>query len=247
MSPLVVRSAATLLIGNELLSGKVAESNLFELARTLRAVGVRLGRVVMLPDEIELIAAEIRALSPSFDIVFTSGGVGPTHDDVTIEAVARAFGVATTTDARMKAMLEDAYGGDCTEAHLRMALVPDGASLAVSPDIAWPTVVMKNVWILPGVPEIFRMKLAVVRACIRGPEQFVSRAVFTKLEEAELKPLLDNVVEAHVGVEIGSYPKWFDPSYKTKVTFDARDGALLDAAVSCFLALLPSGEPQRIE
>jgi molybdopterin-biosynthesis enzyme MoeA-like protein len=107
--------------------------------------------------------------------------------------------------------------------------------------------VMKNVWILPGVPEIFRMKLAVVRECMRGPAPFVSRAVFTKLDEADLKPLLDRIVAAHPGVEIGSYPKWFDPSYKTKITFDAQSSAEVEAASVAFVALLPTGEPQRVE
>jgi molybdopterin-biosynthesis enzyme MoeA-like protein len=128
-----------------------------------------------------------------------------------------------------------------------MALVPEGAELAVTEEVQWPTPVMKNVWILPGVPEIFRMKLAVVRARIRGPEPFVSRAVFTKLDEAELKPLLDRVVAEHAGVEVGSYPKWFDPSYKTKLTFDGRSAADVEAATAAFLALLPAGEPQRVE
>jgi molybdenum cofactor synthesis domain-containing protein len=247
MTPLAATTAAALLIGNELLSGKVHESNLIELARTLRALGVRLERVVMVLDDIDTIAREVRALSDTFDVVFTSGGVGPTHDDVTIDAVARAFGVPATMDPTTERLLRNAYGERCTEGHLRMALVPDGAELATTADVTWPTVLMKNVWILPGVPEIFRMKLAVVRAWVCGPERFVSKAVFTKLEEAELKPLLDHVVAEHAGVEVGSYPKWFDPTYKTKITFDSRNAEHVDAALASFLALLPSGEPQRIE
>jgi molybdenum cofactor synthesis domain-containing protein len=247
MLPLTVENAAAILIGNELLSGKVTDANLFELAKTLRALGIRLGRVVMIPDDIELIANEVRALSAAFDIVFTSGGVGPTHDDVTIDAVARAFGVGVKIDPTMRTLLENAYGDKCGEGHLRMALVPDGAQLATTAEILWPTVVMNNVWVLPGVPEIFRMKLSVVRSWVRGPMQFLSRAVFTQLEEADLKPLLDQLVAAHDGVEVGSYPKWFDPTYKTKITFDAHDRQQLDAALAGFLALLPKGEPQRIE
>jgi molybdenum cofactor synthesis domain-containing protein len=247
MSPLTVQDAAAVLIGNELLSGKVLEANLLELAKTLRALGIRLARAVVIPDDVEIIANEVRTLSASFDVVFTSGGVGPTHDDVTIEAVSRAFDVGVKIDPTMRSLLEKAYGDKCSEGHLRMALVPDGAELATTAEVLWPTVVMKNVWVLPGVPEIFRMKLSVVRAWVRGPMQFLSRAVFTQLEEADLKPLLDQVVLNHDGVEVGSYPKWFDPTYKTKVTFDARDRQLLEAALAGFLALLPQGEPQRIE
>lgn len=247
MKQSLAHTAAVALIGNELLSGKIHEANLVELARTLRSLGVALRRVVIVPDEIDVIAAEVRALSDGYDVVFTSGGVGPTHDDVTLDAVAKAFGVDTHIDPTMEALLRSAYGDRTTEGHLRMALVPDGAELATTPEILWPTVVMRNVWVLPGVPEIFRMKLAVVRAWVHGAESFISRAVFTKMDEGELKPLLDRVVEQHPRVEVGSYPKWFDPSYKTKVTFDGRSQADVEAASATFLALLPEGEPQRIE
>jgi molybdenum cofactor synthesis domain-containing protein len=243
----VAHNASALLIGNELLSGKVHESNLLELARTLRAVGVSLRRVVMVPDEPELIGREVRDQSQTFDVVFTSGGVGPTHDDVTIESIAHAFGVAAKIDPTMERLLRNAYGDRTTDGHLRMALVPDGAVLATTPEILWPTVVFKNIWILPGVPEIFRMKLAVVRAWVQGPEKFVSKAVFTKMDEADLKPLLDAVVSEHPDVDVGSYPKWFDATYKTKITFDSRSGERVEAAVERFLASLPKGEPQRVE
>ena len=126
-------------------------------------------------------------------------------------------------------------------------IMGDDARLLGTADIRWPTVVMNNVWILPGVPEIFRMKLAVVRAHLRGAEEFFGRAVFTLLEEAELKPLLDRVVEAHPEVEVGSYPKWFDPTYRTKVTFDGRQADAVQRALEALLALLPEGEPQRLE
>ena len=243
----VVETAALALIGNELLSGKIQDANLLELARTLRAIGVRLTRVVMLPDEIDTIATEVRALADTHDVVFTSGGVGPTHDDVSLEAVAAAFGVPALMHDGLRAMLERAYGERCTPGHLRMALVPEGAELAVSEEVSWPTVVMRNVWVLPGVPEIFRMKLAVVRAHLRGPRAFVSRAVFTGMDEGELKALLDRVVAGHGEVEVGSYPKFFDPSYRTKITFDARDRDKVDAALEAFLALLPAGEPLRVD
>jgi len=243
----VVNTAAALLIGNELLSGKVREANLFELAHTLRALGVQLVRVVMIPDDVEAIAAEVALLSRQYDVVFTSGGVGPTHDDVTIEAVARAFGVATHVDPSVAKLLSDAYGEACSEAHLRMALVPDGACLTTDDEVPWPTVVMRNVWMLPGVPEVFRMKLGVIRSTLRGPAPFLSRAVFTRLDEADLKPLLDQVVAAYADVEVGSYPKWFDPSYKTKVTFDARKPERLESAVSAFMELIPREAVIRVE
>jgi molybdenum cofactor synthesis domain-containing protein len=239
------RTAAALLVGNELLSGKVHEANLVNLARTLRTLGVKLERAVMVPDDMQVIAREVRALADGHDVVFTSGGVGPTHDDITIEAVALAFGVSAIVHPEFAALLQGVYKEKMTEGHLRMALVPEGAELVHHEETRWPTVLMKNVWILPGVPEAFRMKLAVIRASVRGPTNFYSREVFTKMDEPDLKPLLDRVVAAHPDVEVGSYPKWFDTRYKTKITFDATDEPKLEAAVREFLQNLPEGEPQE--
>ena len=241
------KTAAALIVGNELLNGKVQDENLVVLARTLSHLGIRLRRVVMVPDDTDLISVEVRQLAQEHTVVFTSGGVGPTHDDVTIEGVARAFGVAVVASPLMESMLRAHYRERCTEGHLRMALIPEGADLATNAEVTWPTVVMRNVWVLPGIPEIFKMKLAVVREKLAGGTPFVSRAVYTKMDEGELKPLLDRIVAAHPAVEVGSYPKWADPSYRTKLTFDGVDAAPVEQAMQAFLALLPPGEPQRVE
>lgn len=241
------KTAAALVIGNELLSGKVEEANVHVLARTLRSLGIELRRVVVILDDIEEIAREVTELAAKHDWVFTSGGVGPTHDDVTVMGVARAFGVNVVESELLAKMLRDHYKERCTDGHLRMALIPEGASLESTPDIRWPTIRFGKVWLLPGVPEIFRMKLAVVVKTLGGGPGFLSRAVFTKMDEGDLKPLLDDVVARFPDVGIGSYPKWQDPSYKTKLTFDGRDASRVDAARDAFLALLPSGEPQRVE
>lgn len=247
MEPLVVEQAAALIVGNELLSGKVAEANLVELARALRPLGVTLARVSMLPDELPVLTREIQTLAREYPVVFTSGGVGPTHDDITIDAVAAAFGVKSAEDPTLAGLIRHAYGARCTPAHLRMALVPEGAELALSPSGAWPTPVFRNVWMLPGVPEVFREKLDTIRAWVHGPAPFVSRAVYTKLDEPTLKALIDESVATHPEVEVGSYPRWFEPSYKTKITFDARDGAAVERATREFVAKLPEGALVRVE
>jgi molybdenum cofactor synthesis domain-containing protein len=234
-------TAALVLVGNELLSGKVQEQNLEPLAATLRALGIRLDRVVVVGDERAAIAEEVRAASARYDVVFTSGGVGPTHDDVTLEGVADGFGVPLESHPHLVALLREVYGERCTDDHLLMARVPTGSELRSSPEVKWPTVVMRNVWVMPGVPELFRMKLSIVRDHLVGPAHIVSRALFTHMEETDLKPLLDRVVARHASVEIGSYPKWFDASYKTKVTFDGVSEAAVTAAHADLLALLPAG------
>ena len=246
-APSAPRTAAMLVIGNELLTGKVCEANLVVLARSMRKLGVVLRRVVMVLDDIDTIAADVRELAASHDWLFTSGGVGPTHDDVTIEAVAKAFGVPVRTSPEMKAMLEAHYKERLTEGHLRMALVPEGAVLETTPEIRWPTIRIQHTWVMPGVPEVFQMKIPVIEARVGAGRSFVSHAVYTKMDEGVLKPLLDRIVADFADVSVGSYPKWLDPAYKTKVTFDGRDEARVLSARDAFVASLPPGEPQKTD
>lgn len=240
-----VRSAAVLLIGNELLSGRVQDQNLAPLSATLRALGIPVRRVVVVGDEVESLAAEIRTLSGEFDVVFTSGGVGPTHDDVTVDAVAAAFDVPVLEHPRLNALLREVYGERCQPAHLRMARVPEGAELRLGRDLKWPTVTMRNVWLLPGIPELFRMKLVAIREYLTGGVAIAERVLLVRVDEVEVKPLLDKVVERHPEVEIGSYPKWFDDQYKTKVTFDGLSEPQAEAACSELEALLAKGASFR--
>lgn len=246
-----MKTAAALIIGNELLSGKVEEANVAVLAKTLRELGILFRRAVMIMDDVDEIAREVKALSASHDWLFTSGGVGPTHDDVTIEAVAKAFGVRVVSDPLMESMLRAYYKEKCSVGHLRMALIPEGATLETTDEVRWPTVRIGNTWVMPGIPEVFQMKIPVVRAKLGAMDAtaraFVSRAVYTKMDEGDLKPLLDRVVASHPDVDVGSYPKWVDPAYKTKLTFDGRDEARVLAARDAFIAMLPAGEPQRVE
>jgi molybdopterin-biosynthesis enzyme MoeA-like protein len=242
-----MRTAAALIIGNELLSGKITEGNLHVLAVELRSLGILLRRAVMVLDDVETIAREVRELGVAHDVVFTSGGVGPTHDDLTIESVARAFGVGVVLSPELAKMIRGYYGERCTPGHLLMARIPEGARLITTDTVPWPTVVMNNVWILPGVPEVFRMKLPHIRGELGGGTPFLSLAVYTTLDEGDIKPLLDRVVAGHLQVEIGSYPKWHDPEYRTKLTFDGTVPARVHAARDEFLAGLPTGSLVRVE
>jgi molybdenum cofactor synthesis domain-containing protein len=241
-------TAAAIVVGNEILSGKISEANVFELARVLRASGVALSRVVVVPDDIETIAREVRSLAAAFDYVFTSGGVGVTHDDVTIEAVARAFEVPVVRDPELEALIRGHYGDRVHENHLALANVPEGASKRTAEGALWPLIAKANVFILPGIPEIFVRKLRILEAHLAGAgTPFQTRAVFTRMDEALLKPILDEVVAGHPDVEVGSYPRWNDPEYETKVTLDGRDPDAIERALARLLELLPAGEPQWIE
>jgi molybdopterin-biosynthesis enzyme MoeA-like protein len=197
------------------------------------------------PDDVEAIAREVKALSDGHDVVFTTGGVGPTHDDVTFAAIGRAFAAPLHTHPELERMLRDHYREACTEIHLRMARVPLGAELKHSPEVRWPTVVMRNVWVFPGVPELFRMKLGVVREHLRGRTLLHGIEVMLQLEEPEITAALDRVVAEFPAVIIGSYPNWQGTGYKTKVTFDARDRSLAQAACEALVGLLPAAADAR--
>src|SRR6266404_4751275 len=140
----MAKTAGILLIGNEILSGKITDANAAYLCRELRGLGVEVRRITVIPDEVDLIAAEVSRFGADYDVVFTSGGVGPTHDDVTIEGVARAAGVSVIRHPALVALLEGYYKDALNDAHLKMAEVPEGAELLVDESVRFPTILMRN-------------------------------------------------------------------------------------------------------
>lgn len=236
-------TAAALIIGNEILTGKVQEENVAYLAREFFGLGVTLRQVVVCPDEMDVIVENLNFLRVKHDLVITSGGVGPTHDDITIDAVALAFGRTVVRSAEVEAMIREYYGDRVTGGHLRMANMPDGAELVRSAAVPWPTIHIGNVYVLPGVPQIFRRKFDTLRPHFGGNEPFVSRAVFTLCDEGEVAELLQRLTVQHPSVTIGSYPRWRDPEYRVKITFDGRDADAVQAAADAFVAAL---EPDKL-
>lgn len=233
------RTAAALLIGNEILTGKVQESNLSSLAKELFRLGVEMRRVVICQDDVATIAADVQQLARDHDFLVTSGGVGPTHDDVTIKAVARAFGVEVVRSEELECRIRELVGDRVNEGHLRMADVPDGAMMVEANEFDWPTVRMENVFVLPGVPGIFRAKLPMLRDSIGASRPFLSHAVFTTLRETDMAGLLGELEEVHAEVDIGSYPV-LNEKYRVRVTFDSKDQGAIDRAVEDLLARIPA-------
>jgi len=234
-------TAAALIIGNEILTGKVVEQNVFVMARELFALGVELRRIIVCPDEVPMIVRDLRDLASSHDLVITSGGVGPTHDDVTIKAVAAAFDVPVVRAEVYESLLRAHHGERLTDMHLRMADVPQGCRLVTTSDMKWPTVVMRNVYVFPGVPQIFRHKFPVMREELKGTGRFHSRALYVGLDEPALALLLDQVSVAFPEVSVGSYLYWGDDAdYRTKLTIDGR---AQDAVERCFEALVAGIAP----
>ncbi|MEM8606441.1 MAG: competence/damage-inducible protein A [Myxococcota bacterium] len=243
----MTRTAAALVIGNEILSGKITDTNTAYLARGLFELGIELRRVVVCSDDVPTIRDELATLRDSHDLVFTSGGVGPTHDDVTIEGVAAAFDRAVVRSEAVAKLIRHYYGDRATEAHLRMANMPEGSEMLRSAEAPWPTVVIENVYVLPGVPEIFELKFQDLRKRLDQGHEFHSHAVYTQSGEGEIAELLERIAKEFPTVMVGSYVKWAAEDYRTKVTFDSGDSEAATKAADALVDAIDEAQFVRRE
>lgn len=240
------RTAALVVIGNEILSGKVADTNSPYLARELRALGVALRRIVVIPDEIETIAAAVRELRAQCDVLFTSGGVGPTHDDVTIAGIALGLGRPVIRHPSLESKLREFFGAGINEARLKMAEVVEGTELLFEGNVSFPTLRVENIYVLPGIPEIFRQKLDALRPRF-AVDPFYVRTVYTCEPESTIAASLNEVLRSYPELLLGSYPKLNDPGYRVRVTLESKDKDYLDRAFAALVQLLPPGAIVRTE
>jgi len=239
-------TAAALIIGDEILSGKVADTNGPLLIALLKELGVQLGRLVYLGDSIPEIAAEVRHCADHYDAVITSGGIGPTHDDCTVAAVAEAFGVDADRNPDLEAMIRAWWADRLTDDALRMADVPAGARLLHGGDGLLPLVVFRNVYLLPGIPRLFEAKLGALRSELAGRRLALS-SIYLRSDESGVAALLRQVDGEFPDVKIGSYPRLEAEDFRVWVTVEAEDGDVLAQAVARLLALLPADEVVRVE
>ena len=225
-----VWTAALLVIGDEILSGRTEDKNIAQLARWLNGEGIRLAEVRVVPDVQERIVGAVNALRPDHDYVFTTGGIGPTHDDITVDAMAAAFEVPVMVHPGARAILEEYYAsrGGLTEARLRMARVPAGAELIPNPTSGAPGVRMGNVFILAGVPHIAARMLDALTGKLAGGKPMVSVTVSASAAESEVAALLSEVQDEHPGVAIGSYPFYRDGGFGADFVIRSDDQALVD-------------------
>ena len=240
------RTAALLIIGNEILSGKVQDANSPFLCRELRALGVDVRRVSVIPDDLDVIAGEIRDLSRLFDLVFTSGGVGPTHDDVTIEGIARGFGTRVVRHPKLQSMIEGYYGERVKDTDLKMAEIPEGAELIEDNRLWVPVIVYRNVYIFPGIPEILRQKFETIKERFREAP-FHLKKVYVRDSESAIADLLHAVLHEYPQLLLGSYPVIDVAEYKVMLTLESRDAEYLEGALQSLLGKLPRASIVRIE
>ena len=202
-------TAALIVIGDEILSGRTQDKNVAQVATWLNEQGIRLAEVRIVPDDMERIGATVNALRAAHDYVFTTGGIGPTHDDITVDAMAAAFGVPVIVHPEARRILEDYYRdrpGGLTEARLRMARTPEGAELIPNPTSGAPGVRIGNVFIMAGVPYIAASMLEALTGKLEGGRPMVSVTIGARAPESDVADLLRETEAAHAGVTIGSYP-----------------------------------------
>lgn len=241
----MIDGAGIIVIGNEILTGKVRDSNSAYLVQELRLLGVPVLRILVIPDDVETIAQEVRTFSAAFRHVFTSGGVGPTLDDVSLEGIGRAFDLPLYLDPSLEAVIRGHFQERTMESHLKMALIPQGSQLLWSAGFPWPVLMVRNVMVLPGDPGILREKFAGVRDQFRSAPFFLRR-VFTTIEEGALSPHLDAVHQMHPETALGSYPVYENAEYRVQVTMESKDQQVVERALRDLLGRLDPGTIVRV-
>jgi molybdenum cofactor synthesis domain-containing protein len=244
-------SAALLVIGDEILSGRTADANIAYTARFLTARGIDLREVRVVPDvEAEIVAA-LNALRTRYDTVFTTGGIGPTHDDITADAVAKAFGVSLLRDPRAVAMLQQRFGGEgLSEARLRMARIPAGGELIANSLTQAPGFSIGNVHVMAGVPSIMHVMLEALAPRLPAGRPMLSRTVAADVPESFVAIEFEALQKDFPDVAMGSYPHQRDGRYQTELVLRSRDELRLaqaEAAVAAMVRTVQATKRRRSE
>ena len=241
-------TACVLIIGNEILSGRTQDANLAFLAQGLNEAGIRLREARVIPDDHDVIVSTVNEVRRRFDCVFTTGGIGPTHDDITAQCIADAFGVALIVHPDARRLLESHYPpGHLNEARLRMAMVPEGAALLPNPISRAPGFQIGNVYVLPGVPSIMQGIFEQLKYRLAGGEKVLSRSVSCHLAEGTLAQDLGALQQRYPDIDIGSYPYFRRGDFGVTLVLRGTDRERLAAATEQLKALIRTlgGDPQE--
>jgi molybdenum cofactor synthesis domain-containing protein len=234
-------TAAMLAIGDELLSGRTKDRNIGHLATILTASGIELAEVRIVPDVEDEIIAALNALRKRYDYVFTSGGIGPTHDDISADAVAKAFGLPCEHDAAAMTLLGESYaarGVEFNEARQRMARMPRGAKHIENRVSLAPGFIVENVHVMAGVPSVFEAMVDAVMPTLRTGVKLISATVHCPFGEGKIGTPLTEIQKAHPDTIIGSYPRMADGSFSVEIVIRSKDQAALNSAREAVEAML---------
>mgnify|MGYP005621302353 FL=1 len=236
-------TAAILVIGDEILSGRTRDANMHYLAGQLTEHGIDLREARVVSDDPAAIVATVQALSAAYDNVFTSGGIGPTHDDITADCIAEAFGVSIDVRDDARAILVDHYarsGVELNAARLRMARIPDGASLIDNPVSSAPGFTLGNVHVMAGVPSVFRAMVASILPSLTGGAPLVSSTLRVERGEGDIAGPLGNLATLFPKLSFGSYPFQKDGRYGANIVVRGTDTAEVARAISALNAEFPA-------
>ena len=237
-----VITAGVLVIGDEILSGRTKDKNIGYIAEYLTVIGIDLKEVRIVPDEEPEIVAALNALRTRYSYVFTTGGIGPTHDDITADAVAKAFGVAIDEDPRALALMMERYApDDLTPARRRMSRIPEGAALVDNPISKAPGFRLGNVIVMAGVPSIMQAMLDAAAPGLETGEKIIAETIEAGgIPEGRYGDALSAIAAAHPGVSIGSYPSFSDGRFRNQIVVRAKDPAKIAGAREAIAAMIAS-------
>ena len=236
-------TAAMIVIGDEILSGRTRDSNMHYLAGELTKVGIDLREVRVVSDDAPAIVAAVKALSAAYTHVFTSGGIGPTHDDITADCIAAAFDRTIDVRDDARALLAAHYartGGELNTARLRMARIPEGASLIENPVSTAPGFTLENVHVMAGVPTVFQAMVASVLPTLTGGQPLLSQTLRIQRGEGDIAGPLGELAARYPDLSIGSYPYQMNGVYGANIVIRGQDGAQVDAAMAELSAIFPA-------
>ncbi|WP_417256688.1 competence/damage-inducible protein A [Celeribacter halophilus] len=238
-------TAAILIIGDEILSGRTRDANMYHLAGELTRAGIDLKEARVVSDDRAAIVEAVRALSAKYTHVFTSGGIGPTHDDITADCIAEAFGRTIDVRDDAKALLSAHYEGrgvEFNEARMRMARIPEGAVLIENPVSIAPGFSVENVHVMAGVPNIFSAMVAGLLPTLTGGKPLLSQTYRINRPESAVAQPLGTLAEKYPALSMGSYPFILNGAYGTNIVIRGQDGALVEAAMMELAKLFPADE-----
>lgn len=236
-------SAAMLVIGDEILSGRTRDANMHYLAGQLTEAGIDLREVRVVSDDPVAIVDAVRALSGAHETVFTSGGIGPTHDDITADCMAEAFGASIDVRADARALLQahyDKQGIELNEARLRMARIPDGAALIDNPVSVAPGFTIKNVHVMAGVPAVFQAMVASVLPTLTGGDPLISKTLRIERGEGDIAGPLGALAKDYPDLSLGSYPYQKDGKYGANIVIRGTNAARVDEALAKLAEAFPA-------